>query len=293
MQPRLHRIAAALLAASLVGIGTCASATALPYKDIPQLASEADGIVIGTVRALQTVASSPGEIHTYVSIVAHEVFSGVLAQRELTLQLLGGFDGQRGLHIVGAPQFQPGERVLLFVQGNGRDLVPFVGWGQGVFRLQRDEAGVDRVLDVDGQRVVGVQGRHLLRDEQAGAGSEARPHAHVVGAPPVTLMRELALQADAGSTDDGSAVLAQRAGAAPLAAMPALPLAQLLEEVRRHAGRGRELASVQPGEYRLQAEQRAEASALPASAAGHAVARPAEGGVAEPMRRPQAPGRER
>jgi hypothetical protein len=298
MQQRLHRTAAALLAAGFIGLGFSggAAATALPYKDIVQLATEADGIVIGTVRALQTVVTSPGEIHTYVSIQPQEVLSGRLAQRELTLQVLGGFDGQRGVHIVGAPQFQAGERVLLFVQGNGRDLVPFVGWGQGVFRLQRDDAGVERVLDVEGQRVVGVQGRHLLRDGAAASpGSEARPHVHVVGAPPVTLMREAAVQADAGQTDDGSAVQMQRIGAAPLAAMPALPLAQFIAEVQRHAGSGggRELASVQPGETRAQAEGRAEASTQPAAAAGHPLARPAEGGVAEPVRRPQAPSRAR
>jgi hypothetical protein len=284
MRKHLKHLTAALLAAGLAGT---AGATALPYKDITQLAREADGIVIGTVRGLQTVVSTPGEIHTYVSIEPQEVLSGQLAQRQLTLKLLGGFDGQRGLHIVGAPQFQAGERVLLFVQGNGQDLVPFVGWNQGVFRITRDEDGTDRVLDADGQRVVGVQGRHLLRDVHAG--SESRPHAHLLGAPPITLMRELATEADAGSTDDGSAIEQQRAAAAPLAALPTLPLARLLDEVRRHAGAGRTLASADAASHRLQASTAAETSSQPPGAAAQAVARPAEGAVAEPVARPATP----
>ncbi len=284
MRKPLSRIAGALLLAGLASISATSQATTLPYKNLQQLAAEADGIVIGTVRTVQTVALSPGDIHTYVTLQAQDLISGQLNQRELVLKLQGGFDGKQGLQIDGAPQFTAGERVLVFVQGNGRDLVPFVGWSQGVFRIVRDaQSGEDTVLDADHQRVVGLQGLHLLRD--AKVHSDVQLH----GAPPLALVRQAEVEASAGATDDGSPVTEQRASAAPLAALPTLSLQSFISEVRQRAGSGRALASVGAADTAPAAAVVAERSAQPVQAADHAVARPAEGAVVEPVARPQSP----
>jgi hypothetical protein len=275
MRNRFTRLA---LAALLATTALAAQATVLPYKDFKQLITEADGIVLGTVSAVQTVGSGTGDIDTYVTVDAQEVLSGVLAQRSLTLKLEGGFDGQRGLQIEGSPQFAAGERVLVFVQGNGVDVVPFVGWSQGVFRISRDAAEeVDRVTGADGQRVLGVRGQHLLREEV--------PHGNVQiqGQPGLAVMRSAPAQADAGQTDDGSAVADVQVQTARL---PALTLERFLALVREHAGAGRALQSVTAADAVSRPSWVAERSTQRTAPATHEVARPANGGVAEPARRP-------
>lgn len=286
MQKPLTRLAGALL---LAGLAASVQATVLPYKTVDQLATEADGVVLGVVRQVQPVASTPGDINTFVTIEPQEVLSGQLAQRQLTLKVHGGFDGQRGLHVEGAPQFAPGDRVLVFVQGNGREIVPFVGWTQGVFRIERDASGEDRVVGADGQRVLGLRGAHLLRDDTA------HSHVQLAGAPPLALMRQAGTEASAGTTEDGSAATEVRATPAPLAALPTMPLSQLLSEVRERLaatpGAGKLLQSATTADATSVARLPAERSSLPQQAAEQDVARPAEGALAEPVGRKTAPSR--
>lgn len=287
MRKHLTRLASALL---LAGLSASVQATVLPYKTLDQLATEADGIVVGIVRQVQPVVNTPGDINTFVTIEPQEVISGQLAQRGLTLKVHGGFDGQRGLHVEGAPQFAVGDRVLLFVQGNGRELVPFVGWTQGVFRIQRDAAtGADRVVDAEGQRVLGLRGRHLLRDEVV------HSHVQVLGAPPLALVRQAEVEASAGTTDDGSVATELRATPAPLAALPTMTLERLLAEVRERLAAapnaGKLLQSVTAADVAAVTSVAAERSSLPLQAAEQDVARPADGAVAEPAGRKPTPSR--
>jgi hypothetical protein len=273
----LTKIAAAAL---LTGVAIAAQATVLPYKDYRQLAAEADGIVLGTVRQVQSVAAGPGDINTFVTIEPQEVISGQLAQRSLTLKLVGGFDGQRGVHVDGTPSFAAGERVLVFVQGNGIDLVPFVGWSQGVFRVVRDAAGdVDRVVDADGTRVLDVRGNHVLRDEAAHGAVD------VLGAPPQVAMARSALpEASAGLSDDGSAVTDTQVRKAVL---PAMTLERFLAPLRSAAPSGRALRSVAPADVQpAPAALTAERSAQPVQDVDYPVARPGNGSVTEPLARP-------
>ena len=274
-----HIATAAALAACALG-PFAAHATVLPYKDFKQLVTEADGIVLGTVRSVQAVVAAPGDINTFVTVDAQEVLSGRMAQRSITLKLQGGFDGTQGVHIDGVPQFAAGERVLLFVQGNGVDLVPFVGWSQGVFRVTReDSSGQDRVADADGQRVLELRGQHLVR--------EPAQHTHeavtVLGTPSVALARSEPVQASAGISDDGSAAVDLQATPARL---PAMTLERFVTAVRSQAGPGRALQSVSASDIQSPASVAAERSAQPAISAGHSVANPVGGSVAEPMRRP-------
>lgn len=290
MRKPLTRLAGALL---LAGMAASVQATVLPYKTVDQLATEADGIVVGVVRQVQAVVTTPGDINTFVTIEPQEVLSGQLAQRQLTLKVHGGFDGQRGLHVEGAPQFAAGDRVLLFVQGNGREIVPFVGWTQGVFRIERDAAsGEDRVVGADGQRVLGLRGAHLLRDDST------HSHVQLLGAPPLALVRQAEVEASAGTTDDGSVIVEQRATPAPLSALPTMSLQGLLAAVRERLaaapgskGEGKLLQSVSAADVAAVSSVPAERSALPAQAAEQDVARPADGAVAEPAGRKTAPSR--
>ena len=70
----------------------------------------------------------------------------------LTLEFLGGTVGEVTLDVAEVPKFNAGERVLLFVEGNGIQFCPVVGVFHGKFRVHKDEtSGRDIVLMHDGK----------------------------------------------------------------------------------------------------------------------------------------------
>lgn len=273
-------IAGALLAA----MATAGQATVLPYKSFDRLVSESEGIVVGTVRSVETAAvGQASELHTFVTIDQVEALSGKVAEGRLTLRMKGGFDGRQGLHVEGAPQFKAGERVLLFVQGNGRDLVPFVGWTQGVFRLVDDGAGHQVVRDADGNVVTGVEGGNVMR--RAGEHLETA----VVGAPSVVQQRSATPRASAGRTENGSAV---QELAVQAAAQPPMTADRFMAEVRKRAGAsaGSPLRSVTPADGVLMtAAPVRDMAAAASTAATQPVAQPTGNSVMLPMQRKSNP----
>jgi hypothetical protein len=193
-------LALTAISAALFAQGA-AHATTLPYKGVDKLVAEADGIVIGTVRQVQSTEESQKDIETYVTLDNLKVLGGRFAAPTLTLRLKGGRVDNEILFIDGTPQFKQDERVLMFVQGNGRDIVPLVGWTQGVFRLMTDKAsGAMTIADHAGHPVVGFEGNRVLT-----SGVDA--DAHILGAPNADFVVHVAApgQASAGKTNDGSA----------------------------------------------------------------------------------------
>ncbi len=268
-------------------LAAAAQATVLPYKSFDRLVDESEGIVIGTVRSVETAAArNANDLYTYVTIEQLDVLRGKVAQATLTLRLKGGFDGRQGLHVEGAPQFAPKERVLLFVQGNGRDLVPFVGWSQGVFRLVDAAGGGQQVRDADGNAVIGVDAGQVMRRPGE------RLDTDIVGAPDVQRQRSAAPRAGGGTTDNGSAVTelgVEAAAQAPMAAE------RFVAAVRERAG----AAAAAAGTLRsvtAQDSQRSDANgkdgtAVRAPVAERPVAMPSGNSLALPAERkaPSAP----
>jgi hypothetical protein len=206
--------ALAALAAAHGGV----QATTLPYKGLDKLVAEADGIVLATVRQVQSVQDSEKDIHTFVTFDHVKMLGGRHAAPTLTLRLRGGHVGNESLRIDGAPQFKADERVLMFVQGNGRDLVPLVGWNQGLFRLVNDRRGALTVADADGHPVVGLEGDRVMTGEVA----EADVPLESADGASVVMHVAARGQAGGGTSEDGAeaqVVEANRAVAAtPMAA---------------------------------------------------------------------------
>lgn len=142
-----------LLLVALCAFALSAQATSLVYKDMNALVGEADAIVVGTVQEVTAQRGEDDQIYTYVRLAELRMLGGRYSGQELTLILEGGFDGREGVDIPGSPEFQPQERVVLFVAGNGERVVPLVGWGQGVFKLTRDARGNTIVTDEIGNPV--------------------------------------------------------------------------------------------------------------------------------------------
>ena len=51
---------------------------------------------------------------------------------------------------------------MLFLQGNGKQIVPIVGWSQGVFRIE-NLAGRQIVTDSDGNQVLGIVDNTIVK----------------------------------------------------------------------------------------------------------------------------------
>jgi len=197
--------------AGLMWLGQ-AEATTLPYLDMNALVQGADGVVEGTVESVVS-ARAQGQIFTYVTLRDVEVHAGSYGQRSLTLMMLGGSVEGETLEVVGAPAFEEGQRVLAFVASNGTDIVPLVGWEQGLFvvpqdgrNLVTDSAG-NRILDVEDGRIEKEQ-RHAFEAQVV----EPQPAADGPG--------EAWSAGGQGGSRSGMSETRQRSLAAPAAAQP-------------------------------------------------------------------------
>jgi hypothetical protein len=155
---------------------TPAPATVAVKRDFPDLVARAEQIVVGTVTAIREGENDSGQPATYVTFSDLSVLKGQVGA-ELTLRIAGGTIGQYAVRIADLPTFQLGERAVLFVAGNGRDVCPLVGVWQGRFRVRFDpDLDAEIVERDDGQTVVGVrQGEVQVASREGAGGGAATP----------------------------------------------------------------------------------------------------------------------
>lgn len=162
-------LTAALL---LLIIASGAPAMVVVPREFPELVARAEQIVAGTVTTVAEEHDASGTPWTLVTVSDLTVLKGDVGAT-LTLRFYGGATGDVAVHIPDMPTFTPGERALLFIVGNGRDMCPLVGIWQGRFRLRLDTArGTEVVDDSEHNPVVGRTGRRLVR-ASAGAATAA------------------------------------------------------------------------------------------------------------------------
>lgn len=134
-----RRLAAALaLLASVAG----AHAMSVIAPSFNALVGDADTIVQGVVTDVhaETFDSPQGQgIRTLVTLKVERTLKGS-AGPTITLSLLGGTVGHRTLTVVGMPQFNVGDREIVFVADNGRTICPLVAAGHGRFFIRHDPA---------------------------------------------------------------------------------------------------------------------------------------------------------
>lgn len=150
-------------------------ATTVLYKDFDALVSEAEGIVVGTVRAVESRYDDDLDIHTFVTLDDLDFVYGTTDKDSLVIRLEGGQVGDDVLEVHGSPQLRLNDRVILFLKGNGETAVPIVGWTQGVFRVAKNSrTGKQVVHDHEGNRVFGVHDRTIKKERKRPA------EAHIV-----------------------------------------------------------------------------------------------------------------
>ena len=157
----------AILITAVVMLAAPASATSVVALKLDEIARHADGAVGGTVRNTVARKAPDGSIYTFVTLEELDVVLGRYAERTLTIRLKGGTVGDETLLIEGAPRFREGERVVVFLAGNGQAMMPIVGWEQGLFRVVRDPwSGREVVSDAVGNRIFGIRNGQVLKEDR-------------------------------------------------------------------------------------------------------------------------------
>jgi hypothetical protein len=146
----------AALAALLLLVPVTRATTVIP-PDFDSLVGTADYVVRAVVKSVRAEwrpdPTKPGQhyIGTLVALDVKEVIKGAPPQ-PLVLDLVGGSLEGREMVIVDSPRFVVGQESILFVHGNGRNIIPLVGLSHGYYPVRRDKrTGRDEVLRSNGQ----------------------------------------------------------------------------------------------------------------------------------------------
>lgn len=140
-------------------LANAAHATVFPLMGLDQMIAEAEQIVEGEVKNVESRWSEDRTtIYTYVTLGDLRVLHGQVDEDALVLRFEGGeVDGFR-ITVHGSPSFRPGERDFLFVRGNGVAISPLVGFVQGRFRV------IDgQIHDYAGMPIVEIRGETFVK----------------------------------------------------------------------------------------------------------------------------------
>ena len=157
-------------------------ATTIIAPDFDQLVNTADYVVRATVKSVKSEwRANPDNpqkpyIATLVELEVHEVISGN-PPSPLVLDLVGGRIGDKELMVDGAPRFETGQESILFVQGNGRQIVPLVGMRHGHYPVRRDKLTGDAQVMRSGGKFLYHEKEVALPDAAASAAPARDPKA--------------------------------------------------------------------------------------------------------------------
>ena len=163
---------------ALLALLPASRATTVIVPDFDTMVGRSDYIVRAVVKSVASEwrenTSKPGRryIGTLVELDVKEVIKGT-PPSPLVLTLVGGRIGDRQLTIDGAPKFTVGQESILFVQGNGRQIVPLVGMSHGFYPVRRDKrTGESQVMHSGGQLIYSE--RELTQPESVVSPTPAR-----------------------------------------------------------------------------------------------------------------------
>ncbi len=144
------RLTLALFVAVLLGLTPVAATTVIP-PTFDQLVDNAREIFVGRVVARESrwVTTRDGPvIMTLVTFRIDDPVKGQLGT-QTSLEFLGGTVGEYTMSVAEMPQFNIGDRDMLFV-GNRNAASPLVGFMYGRFRIAYDARGIETIQTYDG-----------------------------------------------------------------------------------------------------------------------------------------------
>lgn len=180
MQKRMNTGAAAAVSALLALSVVVTSATTVIPPMFEELTDRAELVFVGKVASVRGEWRNVGvdrAIFTMVEFETEEILKGD-ADRNVTLQFLGGTVDDVTMEVTGVPSFTNGDRVVLFVEKNGVQFSPLVGVFHGKFGLRKDKT-------TGGQIVVMHDGQPLrdVAEIGTGEGAEFAPKRAAVSIP--------------------------------------------------------------------------------------------------------------
>lgn len=122
-------------------LGLRADATVLVPTDLAELAHDAAVIARGEVVAVAARwTESRRSIETVVTLETESYMKGQLG-RTLQFTVPGGAVGRLRNIVLGAPRFERGQRVIVFLGVQGPQVPHILGLHQGVYRVEASTAG--------------------------------------------------------------------------------------------------------------------------------------------------------
>ncbi|GBD26010.1 hypothetical protein HRbin30_01337 [bacterium HR30] len=149
-----------------------ARALVVVERDFRDLVERAEVILEGTVSGVEEVPDATGIQRTLVALTDLEVHKGTVSGPKFALDVVGGTKNGFRSQVLDLPSFTLGDRVILFVRGNGQAVFPVVGVHQGYFRVERLEDGSSRIVRCDGLPVVAREQRALRFAPRTSRGME-------------------------------------------------------------------------------------------------------------------------
>jgi len=123
-----------------------ASATVLAPIEFRQLVTSSPVIVHGTVVDVRADwVDGRRAVETFVTVEAGDYLKGDLGPR-ITFKVPGGQMGRYRTVFVGAPTFQTGDELVLFLKSNGPSYPFITGLSQGLFRIVTDRTSGRRLV---------------------------------------------------------------------------------------------------------------------------------------------------
>lgn len=134
---RLFAAVVILTAAWAMTAPVPASATVLLPADFTTVASQAAAIVHGRVVVVQSALVGPQRtIESFITLEVIDTFKGAPAS-SVTFRVPNGQVGRYRRVLVGAPEFEAGDEVVVFLQGRAPVMPSLFGLSQGVYRVSR------------------------------------------------------------------------------------------------------------------------------------------------------------
>ena len=141
------RVPRSLIVVSLLLLVPSLHATVLVPAEFREIVAGSQIIVHGRIADVRAVlVDGRRRIDSIVTLEVESYLKGGPAER-VTFRVPGGTVGRVRSRMVGAPEFRPGEEVVLFLRADGPSVPHVFGLNQGVFRV-RTEADTGRRLVV-------------------------------------------------------------------------------------------------------------------------------------------------
>lgn len=131
----------------LLGLSSVLSATVLIPSDFREIVSGSQIIVHGRVIEVRPEWTAGRRRIESVVTVAPSAFYRGTASGTVTFRVAGGQIGRYKSVTVGAPEFRPGEELVLFLRSQGPAVPQVFGMNQGVFRVNVDERTGRRLVE--------------------------------------------------------------------------------------------------------------------------------------------------